>query len=80
MTRNTSQIARAIGAVRSERFFRMGVKFAGEGIPLDDDIQPPCIEGLEPRAEPRQLTWGKLLDGFSDVFGGAHEGEHSIQA
>jgi len=28
--------------------------------------------GLEPRAKPRQLARGKLLDGLLDVFGGGH--------
>src|SRR6266404_4408510 len=57
-----SQVARAPGAVRGERFFRMGIEPAGVDVPL------------EPGAKPRQLARGKLFDGFLDVFGGGHGG------
>ena len=74
MRRNASQVARAPGAVRGERFFRMGIKPAGADVPLDRGVELLRVNGLEPGAKARQLTRGKLFDGFLDVFGGGHPG------
>jgi len=70
--RNASQLARASGTVRGKSFIRMRIQLAGMGIPLDRGIELLRVEGLEPRAKPRQLARGKQRDGFLDVFGGGH--------
>jgi hypothetical protein len=70
--RNASQLARAPGAVRGKSFIGMGIKLAGERVPLNGGVELRRIEGLEPRAKARQFARGKLLDGFFDVFGGGH--------
>jgi hypothetical protein len=48
--RNASQLARAPGAVRGKSFIRMGIKLAGERVPLNSCVELRRIEGLEPRA------------------------------
>src|ERR1700692_1536292 len=65
---NASQVARAPGAVRGKSFFRMRIELAGTGVTLDGGVEPLSVEGLEPRAKPRQLARGKLFDGLFDVF------------
>ena len=50
----------------------MGIKLASLGVALDRGVKLPCLERLEPRAKPRQLARGELLNSFLDVFGGDH--------
>jgi hypothetical protein len=59
---------------RGKRFVRYRIKLAGVGIPFNGGIELLGVEGLEPRAKPRKLPWGKLFDSFLDVFGGRHVG------
>jgi hypothetical protein len=61
--------------MRGKSLFRMRIQLASARIPLDGVIELRRIEGLEPRAKPRQLTRRKLFDGFLDVFGGGHGGD-----
>jgi hypothetical protein len=70
--RNASQLPGAPGAVRGESLFRKRIKPAGARIPFNGSVEPLRVEGLKPRAKPRQLARGKLFDGFLDVFGGGH--------
>ncbi len=55
-----------------ERLVRQGVKPSGADVLFNDGVELLRIEGLEPRAKPRQLARGKLLDGLLDIFGGGH--------
>jgi len=56
-------------------FLRMRIELAGTNVPLNGGIEPLRVEGLKPRAKPRQLARRKLFDGFFDVFGGGHVGD-----
>jgi hypothetical protein len=64
--------------MRGKSFFRMRIELAGVAIPLNGVVELRRIEGLEPRAKPRQLAWGKLFNGFLDIFGGGHVGDIAI--
>ena len=70
--RNASQFARVPGAVRGKRFFRVRVELASVYVLLNLGVELCRVKGLEPHAKPRQLAWGKLFDGFLDVFGSGH--------
>jgi hypothetical protein len=70
--RNASHVARATGAVRGKSFFRMRIKLTGARVPLNGGVELLRVEGLEPRAKPRQLARGKLFEGFFDLFGRGH--------
>ena len=72
--RNASQFARAPGAVRGKRFFRMRIELPGARVTLDRGVELPGVERLEPGAKPRKLARGKLFNGSLDVFGGSHIG------
>ena len=80
MDEGASTLARASGAVRGKGFFRKCIKLAGVGVTLDRGVELPGAEEFEPRAKPRQLARGKLLDGILDFFGGGHVGRYSICA
>ena len=58
--------------MRGKSFFRMRIALASARVPLNGGIELFRVEGLEPRAKPRQFARGKLFDGFFDVFGGGH--------
>jgi hypothetical protein len=58
--------------VRGKGFFRVRIKLASADIPLNDGVELLRVEYLEPRTKPRKLAWGKLFDGFLNVFGGGH--------
>jgi hypothetical protein len=70
--RNASQVARTPGAVLGKSFIRKSIELSDAGVPLNGDIELFRVECPEPRAKPRKLTGGKLLDGFFNVFGGCH--------
>ncbi len=57
---------------------RERVKFAGARVSFDGGVELLGIKGLEPGTKPRQLAWGELPNGFSDILGGCHGAEHSI--
>ena len=57
--------------MRGKRFIR--IKLTGARVALDRGVELPGIESFEPGAKPRELTGGKLLNGFFDVFGGGHD-------
>ena len=58
--------------------FRKRIKLAGVRIPFNGGVEPPRIEGLEPRAKARQLARGKLFDGLLDVLGGSHASDIAL--
>lgn len=58
--------------MRGKGFFREGIKLAGLRSVLDGGVELLRVEGLKPRAKPRELARGELLDGFFDVFRGGH--------
>ena len=48
-----------------KRLFDKRIESTGLRIPLDRGIELLRVEGLEPRAKPRQLARGKLPTAFS---------------
>jgi len=59
--------------MRGKGLFGMRVKLARTGVTFDDGVELPCVEGLKPRAKPRQLARRKLFDGLFNIFGSGHD-------
>jgi hypothetical protein len=68
---DTSQVARAPGAMGGKSFVRERIKLAGADIPRNGGVKLLRVECFKPRAKPCQLARGKLFDGF----GGGHVGD-----
>ena len=75
---SVSQVARTGRPMRGQCFFRMRIKFAGDGITLDCGVELLGVERFEPGAEPRQLARRKLFDSLLKVFGSGHGTQYSI--
>ena len=54
--------------MRGESLFHVHIKLAGAGVTLNGGVELRGVEGLVPRAKPRQFGRSKLFDGFLDVF------------
>jgi hypothetical protein len=56
----------------------MRIKLAGAGVPLNNGVELPRVECLEPGAKPCELARGELFNGFLDIFGGGYVGDIAL--
>ena len=53
--------------MRGKGLFGMRVKLARTGVTFDDGVELPCVEGLKPRAKPRQFLRGELINNKNTI-------------